>query len=81
MQTKLTLRVNLLLIKRAKSYAKQHGKSVSQIVGDYFALLNHAADLSKSISDLPTTKSLRGSLKGMSISEKNYKHYLEKKYL
>ena len=36
MQTKLTLRLEDQLIEQAKSYAAHAGKSVSQIVSDYF---------------------------------------------
>jgi hypothetical protein len=79
MATKLTLRVSPLLIKQAKVYAKQHGKSVSQIVGDYFSILDHTADPPESLS-LPLTKSLRGVLSEKNFSEKDYKKYLEKKY-
>ena len=35
MQTKLTLRLDEELIKFAKVYAKERGKSLSQIVADY----------------------------------------------
>lgn len=81
MTTKLTLRINPLLIKRAKGYAKRHGKSVSQIVGDYFLLLNHVKKSEEKISSLPITRSLRGVLKGVNLSEMDYKKHLEKKYL
>ena len=81
MPTKLTLRMDALLIERAKLYAKKHGKSLSQIVGDYFLLLNHLKNSQESISILPITKSLRGVLKGIKLSEKDYKNHLEKKYL
>lgn len=80
MTTKLTLRINPSLIKEAKIYAKQHGKSVSQIVGDYFSLLGRVSDYEKPLS-LPLTKSLRGVLKGINVSEQDYKKHLEKKYL
>lgn len=80
MATKLTLRMSPLLIKQAKVYASRHGKSVSQIVGDYFSLLNHTVD-SQAPLQLPLTKSLRGVLKGVRLSEKDYKKHLEKKYL
>jgi hypothetical protein len=36
MQTKLTLRLEDHLIADAKRYSKQHGKSLSQLVTDYF---------------------------------------------
>ena len=81
MSTKLTLRISPLLIKRAKIYAKKHGKSVSQIVGDYFVLLNHVTHSEETASTLPITKSLRGVLKETKLTEKEYKNYLEKKYL
>lgn len=82
MSTKLTLRMNSLLIKQAKIYAKQHGKSVSQIVGDYFSLLNQMAGKKrKSSPTLPLTNSLRGVLKDSEISEKDYKKHLADKYL
>jgi hypothetical protein len=76
---KLTLRVEQSLIKRAKLYAKKHGKSVSQIVSDYFSLLNQNAELKKSLP--PLTRSLRGVLKGSEVSEDDYKKHLEDKYL
>ena len=36
MQTKLTLRLEDQLIKDAKQYARQSGKSLSQMVAEYF---------------------------------------------
>lgn len=84
MATKLTLRLSPVLIKRAKVYAKHHGKSVSQIVGDYFSVLGYvieSEDDSQESSSLPLTKSLKGVLKGTNLSEKDYKKHLEKKYL
>lgn len=80
MTAKLTLSMNPMLINRAKAYAKMHGKSVSQIVGDYFSLLNQAVDTKKATS-LPLTNSLRGVLKNSDVSEKGYKKHLEDKYL
>ena len=80
MTTKLTLRLNDALIKRAKTYAKQNETSVSQIVSDYFALLDYATEKQTSLS-LPMTSSLRGILKESGASEKDYKDHLHKKYL
>jgi hypothetical protein len=40
MQTKRTLRLDDQLVKQAKTYAKKSGKFVSQLVADYFSLLN-----------------------------------------
>ncbi|HTM63177.1 MAG TPA: DUF6364 family protein [Gammaproteobacteria bacterium] len=80
MTTKLTLRLNKALIKRAKSYARQNETSVSQLVSDYFAILDYQVDAKPSLS-LPLTNSLRGALKGSRLSEKDYKEHLHKKYL
>ena len=39
MQTKLTLRLDEELIDDAKRYAAMHGRSLSQLVADYFSAL------------------------------------------
>lgn len=39
MQAKLTLQLDPHLISQAKSYAKHHGKSLSQLVAEYFRSL------------------------------------------
>jgi hypothetical protein len=80
MQAKLTLRLEDTLIQQAKSYAKSSGKSVSQIVADYFALLN------KQIKEpepefTPLVKSLKGVLSGAKVDREDYFSYLEEKYL
>lgn len=80
MSAKLTLRVNPLLIQQAKVYAEQHKKSVSQLVGDFFALLSASVPQS-SPSVGPLTSSLRGVLKKANLSKQDYEHYLEEKYL
>lgn len=80
MQTKLTLRLEDQLIEQAKSYAAQAGKSVSQVVADYFKMLT--TEKSKPISSsTPITKSLRGLLRDSELDEKDYKKYLEGKHL
>lgn len=80
MQTKLTLRLEDQLIEQAKAYAASAGKSVSQIVSDYFKLLT----LQKTKETSPTapiTQSLRGLLRESKLDEKDYKKHLEEKYL
>lgn len=81
MSIKLTLRLDESLIKRAKSYARRHGKSVSQIVADYFLLLNQMVSFEETSASLPLTRSLKGVLKKAKLSEKDYHAYLVKKYL
>lgn len=80
MQTKLTLRLEDRLIKRAKSYAKQRGKSLSRMVADFFALLT--SDEDRDGRELtPLTRSLRGALRGSDLDQKDYRRHLEEKHL
>ena len=78
MQTKLTLRLDEQLIERARTHARHRGKSVSQMVADYFALLDREEQREK-LS--PLTRSLRGSLQGVAVGEDEYHRHLEEKYL
>ena len=78
MQTKLTLRLEDSLIQQAKSFAKQHDKSLSQVVADYFYILTQQTGKS-GIS--PITKSLIGILDSNNVDENDYKKHLEEKYL
>ena len=80
MQTKLTLRLDDKLIKRSKSFAKKSGKSVSQIVAGYFSLLDEEPNTENS-ELTPLVRTLKGSLKGANVDEKDYQKYLEEKYL
>jgi Family of unknown function (DUF6364) len=80
MQTKLTLRLEDRLIEQAKSYAAHAGKSVSQIVADYFRLLTSEKGRPASLPS-PITQSLRGLLKDSKLGEQDYRNYLEKKHL
>ena len=78
MQTKLTLRLDESLIQQAKIYAKQHEKSLSQMVADYFQALNQP---SQPIKNAPITQSLIGILEESALDESDYKRHLEDKYL
>lgn len=79
METKLTLRLEDKLIRKAKRLAKARGKSVSRMVADYITALESEP---KPMTELPPiTKSLQGSLKGKNVDEKDYKKYLEDKHL
>jgi hypothetical protein len=83
MQTKLTLRLESQLIEQAKEHAKQQGKSLSQVVADYFAAFAPGSQIrhSKNKKTAPITQSLTGILKQSKLDEKDYKKYLEEKYL
>ncbi len=78
MQTKLTLRLEEQLIERAKAHAKKRGKSVSQMVADYFALLDRD-DQPEPLA--PLTRSLYGILRDTAANENTYRQHLEEKYL
>ncbi len=80
MNTKLTLRLEEDLIKSAKRHASSIGKSVSQMVSDYFYLLDKNS-MNKPVQITPRVKALKGSLKGHNLDEKDYKKHLEDKYL
>ncbi len=80
MNTKLTLRLDDHLIESAKEYSAKTGKSVSKIVSDFFVIIKNEK-LKKSCSIAPTVQSLKGVLKHSEFSEKDYKNYLEEKYL
>ena len=78
MQTKLTLRLDAQLIEQAKAHACKRGKSVSQMVADYFAVL----DREEQRETLPPlTRSLHGALGGATLDKDEYRRYLEEKYL
>ncbi|MFT5369683.1 MAG: hypothetical protein ACI8V2_004661 [Candidatus Latescibacterota bacterium] len=81
MKTKLTLRLDEALIKKAKAQAQKRGKSVSQLVADYFTVLdvvNKKPQEDKKYS--PITESLRGALRGAKVDKEDYYRYLEEKY-
>ena len=78
MQTKLTLRLEEQLIERAKAHAKKRGKSVSQMVAEYFVLLDRD-DQPETLA--PLTRSLHGALGGAAVYEDTYRRHIEEKYL
>lgn len=80
MATKLTLRMDEGLIKQAKVYAKQSGKSVSKLVADFFALLNPEPDGDPG-KITPKVKSLMGIMRDTRVRAEDYKKHLEKKHL
>ena len=77
MQTKLTLRLEQDLIRRAKSFAKAHDKSVSQLVSDYFERLSEDQTEHRKT---PLVRPLRGVLKGHDLDQADYVDYLRKKH-
>ncbi len=80
MNTKLTLRMDDRLIASAKEHAARTGKSVSRIVADLFEMIKNEK-LKREYPLTPMVRTLRGALKGKPVDEKEYKKYLEEKYL
>jgi hypothetical protein len=79
MQTKLTIRVDDRLISRAKAHARRTGKSVSQLVADYFAVLD--TPIEDELENLPPiTRELHGILAGADVDEEDYRRHLIEKY-
>lgn len=80
MNTKLTLRLDDELIRKAKAHARQVGKPVSKLVEDYFAVLT--APPRGGTSELtPRVRRLKGILRGAEVDEETYRRHLEDKYL
>jgi hypothetical protein len=76
----ITLRLDAELIKRAQTYAEKNGKSITQVVADYFSLLDAKPEIETS-EFTPLVRSLKGSLTGAKVDEKDYHKYLDEKYL
>jgi len=79
MQTKLTLRLDDRVVKRAKAFSQESGKSLSQIVSDYFGALTPENEQSYEATS-PLTRSLRGILKQSAPEFDDYHRYLEEKH-
>ncbi len=79
MQTKLTLRLEAALIRRAKAYASRAGKSVSGIVADYFTSLSAGAGTDGEPLP-PRVQSLVGVLRRGKVTETDYRAHLEEKH-
>jgi hypothetical protein len=77
MNTKLTLRLDDVLVEQAKAEATQRGKSVSRMFADFVASL---APSKRDRSLPPVTGSLLGIMKGHRMSERDYKKHLREKY-
>lgn len=81
MTTKLTLTVEKSVIERAKRYAAQSGRSLSQIIEGYLEKITHENDGDEEIS--PKLKKLVGAVKLPADfdEKKELRKYLEKKHL
>lgn len=62
MNTKLTLTIEKSLIEKSKKYAKEKGRSLSDIIENYLKVIIKEESV-KVIDSTPITSSLRGSFK------------------
>lgn len=62
MNTKLTLTIDQSVIERAKKYARQKERSLSDLIENYLKALT-TEEISKQNELSPTVKSLKGSFK------------------
>ena len=82
METKLTLRLDVELINKAKTIAKSKGVSLSKIVSDYFKSI-FTVSKKESVKS-PVLSEITGILHSNPNNEKllhNYKKHLKEKYL
>lgn len=79
MATKLTLRIDEKLIRRAKIHARRSEKSVSQLVSGYFTLLDSRPE-ERPYEMTPKVISLRGVLQGSHVDIEDYRRHIEEKY-
>ncbi len=79
MNTKLTLRLDDALIRSAKRYSERTGKPLSQLVADYFALIE-AQDKLADAPLTPRVRSLLGALAHAPVNAEDYRRHLEDKH-
>lgn len=61
MNTKLTLTIEQSIIEKAKTYAKEKGRSLSDIIENYLKAITREQDVIEEVT--PVINSLRGSFK------------------
>ena len=63
MNTKLTLTIEREIIERAKEYAKEKNRSLSDIIENYLKIITKEDDVNMGKQLNPVVKSLKGSFK------------------
>ncbi|MCB0537857.1 MAG: hypothetical protein KDE33_10070 [Bacteroidetes bacterium] len=83
MNTKLTLTIERDIIERAKSYAKDKNRSLSDIIENYLKILTEKEQKNKDKKLNPIVESLKGSFKMPKNMDykKELRNRLEEKYL
>ena len=82
MNTKLTLTIEQEIIKKAKDYAKEKNRSLSDIIENYLKVLTKEEQKQKDKKLNPVVKSLKGSFKMPKNMDykKELRNRLEEKY-
>jgi hypothetical protein len=75
--TKLTLRLDDKLIASAKRHSAESGRSISQLVADFFALIDTPGG---DAEITPRVRALRGVLASSGLDESDYRRHLDEKY-
>lgn len=83
MNTKLTLTIERDIIERAKNYAKDKNRSLSDIIENYLKILTDKEKQDKNQKLNPVVESLKGSFKMPKNMDykKELRNRLEEKYL
>lgn len=83
MNTKLTLTIEQEIIKKAKAYAKDKNRSLSDIIENYLKILTKEEKTKDTKKLNPVVKSLKGSFKMPKDMDykKELRKRLEEKYL
>lgn len=63
MNTKLTLTIEQEIINKAKKFAKENNRSLSDIIENYLKVITAEKKIKNTRNDNPIVKSLRGSFK------------------
>ena len=74
--TKLTVRIPRDVLDRAKSYAGEHGTSLSRLIAEY---LLHVSSPEELPADAPIVQRLSGIL-SVDVTVDEYRRYLDEKY-
>ncbi|MBP8793132.1 MAG: hypothetical protein KBE41_04770 [Lutibacter sp.] len=83
MNTKLTLTIEREIIERAKNYAKEKNRSLSDLIENYLKTLTKEENADKPEKLSPVVESLKGSFKMPKNMDykKELRNRLEEKYL
>jgi predicted transcriptional regulator len=78
-KTKLTLRLDDEIVRRAKRYANEHDTSLSRMVEAYFDAIGRSSS-SGTEARSPRVRRLLGALEGAEVQEEDYREHLERKH-